>query len=344
MNGSFEVDRIAVHLIDRTIGGVRYSEAEVDLADFVDDDRDALDQFFEGHLSRVWKADEGERTRAAVLQDDSVVKSCLDEIQQDASSFFEQSKRMADRLYGVASRKNTTPGLLMVLRFRRMGEKEPYLGLLKMDPGKSDLVMLQTGEAGQYLLELAVEHLEHVLPDREADVLKWAVLPHPTRPRFGVKLKDQEGGADLAIYFQEFLGCKPRLSPKQQARVVIEEVAAYAEEYHESENWRPAVVETIDGLRQETRVDVPTVERQLRQSGLRNVRADAFRDRLRRRDAEDLDFSAETLRKARLAYVLDNNIVIRGPLDVMESAVEVHGEEGDWEIVIRTPGYRTEYV
>ncbi len=54
-----------------------------------------------------------------------------------------------------------------------------------------------------------------------AGVLEWALLPHPTRPSFDVKLKDDEGPAELALYFQRFLGCRARKSPKEQLLVAV---------------------------------------------------------------------------------------------------------------------------
>lgn len=345
MGQSFDVERVAIHLVDRALQAPRYALAEVDLGRFSGTDREAIDSFFDGHLNRAWQADEGERTRAAALEANSVVGKHFRRLEASRADFFDRSKALADHLDAVARKRNTTPGLLMVLWFRRHGDSRSFLGLFKMDPGASDLVTLRAGDGGQYLLDLAVEHVDQVLPPPETGVLKWAVLPHPTRPTFDAKLKDHEGDEDIALYFQDFLGCEPRLSPKRQVQVMVEELVAYAEAEHADENWQAAVADTLHDLKQKDRVDLPTVERSLTErSGLRGVDPAALRQRLRDRRSEDLDFPARTLRTAKLRYTLSNGIVIQGPIDVMESVVDVERDDGGWRFVLRAAEYDRDYV
>ncbi len=345
MGQSFDIERVAIHLVDRAHHAPRYAPGEVNLGRFSGTEREAIDSFFDGHLNRVWQAGEGERTRAAALKPSSGVGEHFRQLGTSRADFFDRSKALADHLYQVASRRNTTPGLLMVLWFRCHGDPRSFLGLFKMDPGPSDLVTLRAGDGGQYLLDLAVEHVDQVLPLPETGVLKWAVLPHPTRPTFDAKLKDHEGDEDIALYFQDFLGCEPRLGPKRQVQVMVEELAAYAEAAHAGENWRAGVAATLDDLKQRDRVDLAAVEASLTaRSGLRNVNTADLRRRLRGRQSADLDFPAKTLRLAKLRYTLDNGIVIRGPVDVMKSAVDVQPDGGGWRFVIRAGDYDEDYA
>ena len=344
MKRSFDVEHVAIHLVDRALETPRYSQSEVDLSQFDEDEREAIDAFFDGHLNRAWEAGEGERTRAAALKPASLVGEHFRALEADQTDFFEHSKRLADHLHGLARNLNTTRGLLMVLWFRTPGDDRRFLGLFKMDPGSSDLITLRVDEAGQYLLELAVEHVEQVLPAPETGVLKWAILPHPTRPTFGAKLKDHEGDEDIALYFQEFLGCEPRRSPKQQVQILRDVLVAYGKQHHPDEDWRSGVADTLDALKQKERVDLAEVEACLKErSGLEGVDTAAVREGLRDRRCEDLDFSPLVLQTARLRYTLDNGIVIRGPLDVMQSAVRILPADGGWEFVIRAARYDEEY-
>lgn len=344
MRRSFEVERVAIHLVDRALETPRYSRAEVNLGRFTDAEREAIDGFFDGHLNRAWEAGEGERTRAAVLKPGSVVGEHFQALRADRTEFFERSKQLAGHLHALAKNRNTTRGLLMVLWFRMPGDARHFLGLFKMDPGSSDLITLRADEAGQYLLELAVEHVEQVLPGPETGVLKWAILPHPTRPTFEAKLKDHEGDEDIALYFQDFLGCEPRRSPREQVQILHQELAAYAKQHHPREDWRSAVADTLDDLKQKERVDFSEVQESLKErSGLREVDPEVLRQSLRARRSEDLDFSPAILRTAKLRYTLDNGIVIRGPLDVMQSAVTIDPVDGGWEFVIRAAEYEEDY-
>lgn len=344
MKRSYEVEHVAIHLVDRALETPRYSQGEVDLSRFDGEEREAIEAFFDGHLNRAWEASEGERTRAAVLKPASTVGEHFRELQVGGEDFFERSKQFADHLHALARNLNTTRGLLMVLWFRLPGDERRFLGLFKMDPGSSDLITLRADQAGQYLLDLAVQHVEQVLPGPETGVLKWAILPHPTRPTFDTKLKDHEGDEDIALYFQDFLGCEPRRSPKEQVQILREELVAYAKRNHPDEDWRSGVADTLDDLKQKERVDLSAVEESLRErSGLQDVDTEGLRQGLRERRSEDLDFSPTVLRTARLRYTLDNGIVIRGPLDVMESAVTILPVDGGWEFVIRAARYDEEY-
>ncbi|MGD2114228.1 MAG: nucleoid-associated protein [Acidobacteriota bacterium] len=344
MRRSFEVEHVAIHLVDRTLDDPRYSQAEVDLARFAGANREAIDTFFDGHLNRAWEAEEGERTRAAILKPGSVVGDHFKALQSDRTDFFERSKKLADRLQALAKPRNTTRGLLMVLWFRMAGDDRRFLGLFKMDPGSSDLITLREDDTGQYLLDLAVEHVEQVLPGPETGVLKWAILPHPTRPTFQAKLKDHEGDEDVALYFQDFLGCEPRLSARKQVHVLVQELAAYAEQHHADEDWHSGVNDTLEDLKQKDRVTLSTVKESLRtRSGLRNVDTRALQQRLRRVKAADLDFSGDKLRVAKLRYILDNGIKIYGSLDVMQSAVTILQVAGGYEFVVRAGSYREDH-
>jgi len=105
------------------------------------------------------------------------------------------------------------------------------------------------------------------------------------------------------------------------------------------------VADTLHDLKQKDRVDLPTVERSLTErSGLRGVDPAALRQRLRDRRSEDLDFPARTLRTAKLRYTLSNGIVIQGPIDVMESVVDVERDDGGWRFVLRAAEYDRDYV
>ncbi len=344
MSESFEVERVAIHLVDRSEPEPRFAPDEIDLAAFGPEDRAALDAFFDGHLWRAWRAEEGARTRAASLEAGSVVGEQLPGLAAGGPDWFERTRRLARHLWEVSHGLNTSRGLLMVLAFRRVGEDRRFLGLFKMDPGPADLVRLRRTPGGQLLLDLAVEHVEQTLPDARAGVLKWALLPHPTRPSFDVKLKDDEGPAELALYFQRFLGCRARKSPKEQLQVVVEEVRRYAAEEHPEENAQGALDDVIASLAGRERVTAEAVGEALEGSRLAGARPAALRQRLVARDAGDVDFPSAVLRSARVEFQLSNRIVVRGPLDAVEDYVQIVELGDEVELRIRTGSYEKRYV
>lgn len=343
MEQTFTVDRVAIHLVDRKLPAPRFSSRAVDLDSYSPDDREALNRFFDGHLSRAWTAEEGARTRAAQLHEDSRVGAHFEALKGDPASFFERSRKMAQHLHDLARRKNTSPGLLMVLGFRRHGDRRRFLGLFKMDPGRTDAVTLREDATGQLLLELSVEHIDHALPDPEAGVLKWAILPHPTRPSFDVKVKDQEGPADLARYFTDFLGCRPRRTEKQQLQVVLHLLEAYGREAHPDEDWKAAKDAVVQDLARTPHVTSETVQEALAHSGLEGVQTDRFRDMLREEDAEDLDFDGTELTGYKVRWELSNDVVIEAPWGAQD-LVRVRELDGEVEFCVRAAGYEKKYA
>ncbi len=234
----------------------------------------------------------------------------------------------------------------MVLWFQVSEDERPFLGLFKMDPGRSERVALQQDEAGNVLLRLAVRYIEQALPDPRDRVLKWAVIPHPTRRAFDVKAKDEQGGSDPAQYFIDFLDCKCRPSEKKHAHGLLRALSGYAQEQHAAEDWRTAVYELVQELGDEPVITPDVVVKKGEETGvLESFQEQAFRKKLVDFEAEDLYISSSSLRAVKIQYDLSNGIVIRGPRDVMESLVQivpVNGEEVEFHI--RAASYSKNYV
>jgi hypothetical protein len=153
MAGDFHVERIALHLVDRSLPEPRFSRREIDLSAYErPEDRQALAEFFAGHLEDVWKAEESLRTRTAFLDADSQVKSCYLELLGDLDRFFDISHHLAQRLHDVSKGVTSAKGLLMVIWFQRQGYEQPFLGLFKMDHGPAEKIILHMEEAEEFLL------------------------------------------------------------------------------------------------------------------------------------------------------------------------------------------------
>jgi Nucleoid-associated protein len=346
MKGNFVVERIALHLVDRQLSCPRFSPHEVDLAAFTRlDDLEAIESFFFGHLTEVWTASEGSRTRAATFGQMADMRHYYDELTHDISQFFLRSCTMAQRLYDVSHGLRTSPGLLMILWVRKTGDPRPFLTLFKMDPGRTDKITLRIDAAGEILLDLAVHHIEQTLPDTSDRVLKWAVIPHPTRHTFDVKVKDKEGGADLAQYFMTFLGCEARSTEKQQVQSLLEALPAYAQDYHAHEDWETGVREVIKELESAPIITPEVVTKKVQELNVfEGFQVEAFRSTLANFKAADLDISPKVLRATKIEYELPSGILIRGPIAAMESFVKPIPQNGDIEFRIRTPSYDKRYV
>jgi hypothetical protein len=330
--------------VDRKEEEPRLARNEIDLTVFDPDEAHVIHDFFSGHLNKVWLAREGRRTFAANFKSDAMSQH-YEALADGISSFFERSCQIARRLHTVSRSVPASTGLLMVLWLQVPGDKRPYLGLFKMDPGDAERITLPLDEAGNLLLNLAVERIKRVLPDPRDRVLKWAIIPHPSRANFDVKAKDEQGGADPAWYFMDFLDCKAVPSEKRQTKGLLRALTAYAQERHADEDWEPAVHGLLDELAEQP-VITPTVvtEAVERIKPFEGFEPEPFLTKLGDHKARELEVSPHELRSIQIEYELENEISIKGPRSVVENLVQVVPLDGEFEFRIRTPGYKKNYV
>src|ERR1044071_5459044 len=214
----FDIQRVAIHFVDKNGKKLTLSPDEVDLGAYSEPDREIIQGFLSEHLTRAWSAEVSGKTRAASFANSSSVQDAYRTLAVDSGKFFKTSRDLADKLYRESPAK-ASPGLLVVLWFAVSDTPGPFLGLFKLEPGERDQVALKS-RAGRFLLDLAVERIQWALPEPDR-VLKWALIPHPPtppeEPQFDLKIRDQQSGTDPARYFTEqFLGCAPKPSARQQ--------------------------------------------------------------------------------------------------------------------------------
>ena len=104
--------------------------------------------------------------------------------------------------------------------------------------------------------------------------------------------------------------------------------------------------ELVQELGDEPVITPDVVVKKVEETGaLEDFQEQAFREKLAAFEAEDLYISSSSLRAVKIQYDLSNEIVIKGPRDVMESLVQivpVNGEEVEFRI--RAASYRKSYV
>jgi nucleoid-associated protein YejK len=344
MEREFQVERVTLHLVDRNDEEARLAKGEIDLAVFDTGESKTIRAFFNGHLNQVWNAREGRKTVAGSFRSDAMSQH-YQAILDDPESFFERSCQIAQRLHEVSKKVRASTGLLMVVWFRVQGKQQAFLGLFKMDPGDTERIALQQDEAGNLLLDLAVERIRQTLPDPGDKLLKWAVIPHPIRSNFDVKAQDQQGGADPAEYFMEFLDCDSVASEKNQAKALIRTFDTYAREHHADEDWEPGVVSLLSELETESKITAEVVLEKVEEAGIfEGFQEGSFLETLEKHKAKELDISSSHFRAIRIEYRLENGIIIRGPRSVIENLVRIMPVDGESEFRIRSPGYKKYYV
>jgi hypothetical protein len=297
----FTVTNVALHLINKKEDELRFADHEIDRTAFRPVDNQAIDEFFDGHLKAIWDAPGSNTIRAANFLKTSKIKAQYTAIKTESSPFLKESVNMAQALYDIAP-KSSSAGLLMALWFTARGKRRPFLALLKMDPGKSDKIIVRS-KGDQLLLDLAVQHIEQALPDPEANnrVLKWAVTPHPTLG-YDVKIKDSQSTPDPAAYFMTFLGCEARKSERQQLAAVLGGLSTAAVN---------RLIPQIGAASVDGRLSLGSIGKS---NILTKSEIDVLERKVKAAGAEDLNVSSQAIENAKLIYRLSNDIVIRGPL------------------------------
>lgn len=346
MDPIFTVDRVALHFVDRHLSEPELAKREVDLAAFSEtEDATTLARFFAGHLTAAWKAEEGRSTLAASFLAGAALPQYYLDLCQNPDHFFSCSCDIARSLHLASRGTRASPGVLMALLFREQGDSKTYLGLLKMDPGTADKVTLMRDRAGEFLLGLAVQHIRQSFPDPGDKVLKWAVVPHPTRPKYDLKVKDEQGGADPAQYFMAFLGCAPGLSEKKQVAVLLDHLTGYTAQHHPQDDTQSVIEEVLEELVSQDTITTETLVGSIkRQGGLTNFDESAFRQSLVEARAGEVSITPAVVRAVKVQYTLPSGITIKGPRATIERLVNIVQVERGYEFRIRTPNYERDYV
>lgn len=346
MDPVFTVDRVALHFVDRHLPEPELAKREVDLTTFSDvEDAGTLSRFLTGHLTAAWKSEEGRSTLAASFLAGATLPQYYNDLCQNPDRFFSFSCDMARSLHQASRGTRASPGVLMALLFREQGNPNTYFGLFKMDPGTTDKVTLVRDRAGEFLLSLAVRHIEQSFPDPDDRVLKWAVIPHPTRSRYDLKVKDEQGGADPAQYFMSFLGCAAGLSEKKQVAVLLDHLTGYATQHHPQDDTQGAIEEVLEELVSQETITTETLVGSIkRQGGLTDFDESTFRQSLVEAQVGEVSITPAVVRAVKVLYTLPSGITIKGPRATIERLVNIVQVDGGYEFRIRAPNYERDYV
>jgi hypothetical protein len=349
MSLEFRIGHAALHFVDPTSGRLQLSIRELDLSASDQAEKiDILHRFLVGHLENIWLDKESQKTCAAGFTDSSNMRQNYEIISQDESQFFACTCDMARELLKV-SPPNASKGLLMVLLFKANGADMPVLGLLKMDPSRKDSISLLEDEDGNVLLDLAVRTINQKLPDPADKVLKWAVIPHPTRPTFDAKLKDKQGGSDPAKYFLKFLGVEEKLSAIEETNILDNTMNDYFKCCIPQEIDSRVIVRSVIDLLAEGEVaaTLDSVSDAVEKTSLIEEfdKAD-FRRKLTDAQIPDLCVPSEKIKSMKVQYNLPNGIVIKGPREAMDDYISIEPkDDGSVTIKIETgSNYTKKYV
>jgi hypothetical protein len=239
MSSSLKLRQFAIHYVDKSSQRLTYGP-EVQVADALDP---TIVAYMLNLVYRVWSAVDTGSTRSGRFgqsqgrpEQPLVAKSHLKNILHDRDDFLDCSRRLAQHLYEQAP-TTASPGLLAVLKLARAGDNVPFVAILKIRHKNENFIRV----LDEALTQLEVEHIQNMLLD---EIQKGAIIPHPHRNDYDLKVIDRQAANDPARYFtQDFLGCITKKSDEHQVKRLLPELREYA-----AKRGLPFATEKLPGL------------------------------------------------------------------------------------------------
>ena len=222
-NSKIDLLRCAYHFVDKRSGVLRCSTAELDLRAA----NPAICQFFEEMTANFWNAEDSGITVSGVFASadspsgPSQVQPRIAAVLADPANFFDQSVALAAGLYDC-SPTNASPGVLVALLCRHAENDQRFLALYKLRYRDETIVRLLDG--GQ-VPQLEAEQIRNILLK---ELQKGALIPHPSRREFDLKVTDRQGDEPAAYFKEKFLGCLTKKSDEHQVRRLLPELERFA--------------------------------------------------------------------------------------------------------------------
>jgi hypothetical protein len=216
--------RLAVHYVDRKANKFLLAPSEQDVNSL---DNTILDFFVKLIKNVADEEDTGPHRSASFMPDNDTladpvtIRHQIESILENEKTFFDVSKNLANRLYqrtpGTAS-----SGLLATIKYRRLVDGRNFVSIPKIRHKDQQFVrLLETA-----LTQLEVEQVQNMLLD---SIQKGAVIPHPYRDDYDIKVVDKQAPDDPAQYFTtNFIGCKAKRSDEHQIKELIPELFRYS--------------------------------------------------------------------------------------------------------------------
>ena len=226
MSNNLRISQLVVHYVDNKTERLELAQHEQDVSAL----ESTITDFLLSLVDKVWKAPDKGSTRSGYFAKDdqnqllsSVAGRHLNRIIESEDDFFDASLELARLLY-QESPGTASAGLLAVLRLIRTTDDAIFVALLKIRHKDENFVKV----LDDVLTQLEVEQVENMLLQK---VQKGAIVPHPTKDNYDIKIIDVVASDDPAIYFvDKFLGCVTKKSDEHQVKKLLPELQKYAHE------------------------------------------------------------------------------------------------------------------
>ncbi len=343
---AIQLKQVAYHFVDKAANNLVYSENVVEIERL---DGTVLD-FLEYLTDKLWEAQDSGNTVSGNFNrgaTPSMAQPLIQDILENPETLLENSKKLADLLYQV-SPSTASRGLLVVILCRETTTDQNYVAIYKVRCEDEQVIKIISGGN---LPEIAVEEVSNILLK---ELQKGALIPHPDKQHYDLKVTDLQSAEPRKYFGTTFLGCTTKKSDELQVKKLVPELIKFAAENGlqvETEKL-PVVIASLG--RMEGSVTIPKIEAAIEAEKLYddNYSREAFTayaeqsSHLQNFDVEPAKLvSKKNGDPRRIKYVIRHpdldGIVISGPIEAMRrirttggEIVMIHLEVGEEDLKI----------
>ena len=326
-----QLQRFAYHFVDKASNIINYSEAETDIGIL----NVTIVDFLENLTNKLWDAEDSGNTVSGVFNNgipSSRARPYILAILENPDTILENSKQLADILFQV-SPTNASRGILVVILCRDTNSDQKYVAIYKIKCEDEKVIKILSGDN---LPEITVEEVRNIL---FKELQKGALIPHPDKQQYDLKVTDLQASEPRKYFGSTFLGCTTKKSDELQIKKLVPELVKFAgdNEIQVRTDRIPVVLAALG--RTEGNVTIPIIEKIIEDEKLYD---DAYSREAFTNYAEqsshlknfDVDATKLVSKKngdpRKIKYVIRDpeleGIVISGPIEAMQKIRTTNGE------------------
>ena len=323
--------RFTYHFVDKASNFISYSENEQEISAL----NSTIVDFLETLTNKLWDAEDSGNTVSGQFNNGvpaSRAKPLIQAILENPDTILDNSKKLADLLFQV-SPTNASRGILVVILCRDTNSDQKYVAIYKIKCEDEQVIKILSGDN---LPEITVEEVTNILLK---ELQKGALIPHPDKKQYDLKVTDLQSAEPRKYFGSTFLGCTTKKSDELQIKKLVPELVKFANEneVQVKTDKIPAVLAALG--RTEGNVTIPVIEKIIETEKLYddNYSREAFTNfaeqssHLKNFDVEATKLASKKNGEPRkMKYVLRdpelNGIVISGPIDAMQKISAKDGE------------------
>ena len=327
-----QLQRFAYHFVDKASNYLSYSQNETNIGTL----NITIVDFLEVLTNKLWDAADSGNTVSGVFNNGvpaSRARPLIHAILENPDTILDNSIKLADLLYQV-SPANASRGILAVILCRDTNSDQRYVAIYKIKCNDEKVIKFLSGEN---LPEITVEEVRNIL---FKELQKGALIPHPDKQQYDLKVTDLQSSEPRKYFGSTFLGCTTKKSDELQIKKLVPELVKFAgeNEIQVKTDKIPAVLAALG--RTAGNVTIPIIEKIIETEKLYddNYSREAFTNYAERSshlNNFDVDSTKLVCKKngepRNMKYVIRdpelNGIVISGPIDAMQKIRTTNGDK-----------------